>query len=232
MRHDPIVNADKGGPGEAVERLSRVGLRSGARIVVALAAAVLFCWMADAATARAPDSGPWVGLGAGRIGDVRWSVNVARPGGTAGAGSRGSRRPCLMVRTKRERSRFEYEGSRYQGCADRSTDLAPSEAPLVITGAQASAGLQVRLTAVGMVAAPAARRIELTFEDGRQATIHLLKPSPSQEQRAHLRRFRYAAFAVHGAWAVAHLRTESASGRTLWESDAESPATGSGSSLE
>lgn len=217
VRHDPIVNAGLHGPGETGERLPRAGLRP--RLLTLLAAvASLSCAVAPAgANASRPET--WVGLGAGRIGNVQWSVKVARPSSSVGARDAESRRPCLLVGTERERSRFEYEKSKYRGCADRSTHLAATDAPLVITGAQASSHMEVRLTAVGMVASPTARRIELTYEDGRQVTIHLQKPSPSQEQRARLSRFRYAAFAVKGPWNVAHLRTESASGRTLWESD-------------
>jgi hypothetical protein len=68
-----------------------------------------------------------------------------------------------------------------------------------------------------MVASPAARRVDLTYGDGRQVTIPLKAPSPTKEQRAGLAHFRYAAFAIPGTWSVARLVTESASGRTLWE---------------
>jgi hypothetical protein len=152
------------------------------------------------------------------MGDVQWSVKVARAAGTAGAGPSTARRPCLQVGTKRERGRFDYDRSRYQGCVDRSSRLAATEPPLIVTGAQASVGLRVRLTAVGVLAPPAARTVEVTYEDGRHATIHLQKPSPSQEQRAGLTRFRYAAFAIPGNWSVQQVVTESASGRTLWDS--------------
>jgi hypothetical protein len=147
------------------------------------------------------------------MGDVQWSVKVARP-----AGSSAARRPCLQVGTKRERSRFEYERSQYQGCVDRSTHLAATQSPLIVTGAQATAGMKVSLTAVGMVASPAARRVQVTYEDGRQATIRLQDPSSAQRQEAGLAHFRYAAFAIPGTWSVQRVVTESASGRTLWDS--------------
>src|SRR5262249_49430313 len=127
-------------------------------------------------------------------------------------------RPCLQVGTKLERSRFDYQSSRYQGCVNRSSRLAATEAPLIVTGAQASPSLRVSLTAVGMVASPAARRVEVTFEDGRLETIHLREPRPDQRQKAGLARFRYAAFAIPGSWSVQRVVTESASGRTLWDS--------------
>ena len=69
-----------------------------------------------------------------------------------------------------------------------------------------------------MVASPAARRIQVTYDDGRQATIRLEEPSPNLEHEARLVHFRYAAFAVPGTWSVQRLVTLSASGRALWDS--------------
>ena len=82
--------------------------------------------------------------------------------------------------------------------------------------------MQVRLTAVGMVASAAVRRIQVTYDDGRQATIPLHQPSPNLAHEARLAHFRYAAFAVPGTWSVERLVTLSASGRTLWDSAAGS----------
>jgi hypothetical protein len=78
--------------------------------------------------------------------------------------------------------------------------------------------MRVRLTAVGMVASPAARRLEVTYTDGRQMTIRLQEPSPNQQQQTGLANFRYAAFAIPGSWAVERVVTKGASGRTLWDS--------------
>ncbi len=108
-------------------------------------------------------------------------------------------------------------GADTRDASSRSTHLAATQPPLIVTGAQASADMRVSLTAVGMVASPAARRVEVTYKDGRQATIQLQEPSPTTEQRAGLAHFRYAAFAITGTWSVERLVTESASGRTLWE---------------
>ena len=210
----PIVNADRHGPGETGNRLPRAGLRlSGRRILCALGAFASLAFAATPAVAQAPDSETWVGLAGGRMGDVLWSVKVARPPGSA-------ERPCLQVGTKRERGRFDYERSKYQGCVQSSSRLAATESPLIVTGAQASAGMQVSLTAVGMVSSPAARRIQVTYDDGRQATIPLNQPSPNLAHEARLAHFRYAAFAVPGTWSVERLVTLSASGRTLWDSAA------------
>ena len=215
VRHGPIVNAD--GPGETGVRLPRAVLRPSPILALFLGALSLALTVGPAA-AQASDLGLWVDLAGGRMGGVQWSVKVARFVASADAGKSVSARPCLQVGTKRERSRWDYDGSRYQGCVDRSSRLAATEAPLIVTGAQATAGLRVSLTAVGILASPAARRVVVTYEDGRQATIHLQRPSPSMQRRAGLARFRYAAFAVPGTWSVQRVVTESASGRTLWDS--------------
>ena len=62
--------------------------------------------------------------------------------------------------------------------------LTATESPLIVTGAQASAGLKVSLTAVGMVASPAARRIQVTYDDGRQATIPPRRAEPEPGARS------------------------------------------------
>lgn len=212
VRRDPIVTPDTRGPRGTVNGPARTGLRFRSRVLLSLTTVALLCITAAPALAHVPDSDPWVGLAGGHMGNVQWSVKVARPSGSAAA-----QRPCLQVGTKRQRSRFEYERSRYQGCVGRSTHLAATQPPLIVAGAQASADMRVSLTAVGMVASPAARRVEVTYKDGRQATIQLQEPSPTTEQRAGLAHFRYAAFAITGTWSVERLVTESASGRTLWE---------------
>jgi hypothetical protein len=220
VRHDPILRADNKGPGGLTKRLSRAGLLSRSARLAVCAAATLLCLASAAAAASGPESGPWVGLAGGRMGHVKWSVKIARSLGPADAGSSAAKRPCLQVGTKFERSRFEYQSSRYQGCVDGSNGLAATEAPLIVTGAQASAGLRVKLTAVGILASWAARRVEIDYEDGHRETIHLQQPSPSQRQGAGLVRFRYAAFAIPGTWSVQRVVTESASGRPLWNSTA------------
>ena len=68
----------------------------------------------------------------------------------------------------------------------------------------------MKLTAVGVIASPRARLIKVTYDDGRQATIPLLRPNPGQERDAGLARFRYAAFAIPGPWSVERLVTQSA----------------------
>ncbi len=162
---------------------------------------------------------PWVRLAQGRMGDVLWSVKLARP--AAGVGSGPTRRPCLRVGTKWELNRYDYQRSNYQGCADPSTRLSATAAPLVVSGAQASSRMRVKLTAVGMVVASAARKVRVTFDDGSQMTIPLQELSSEQKEKAGRLPIRYAAFAVRGTWSVQRLETQSGSGRTLWESEGQ-----------
>src|SRR5215475_1891756 len=96
VRHDPIVNADMDGPGETGERLSRAGLRLRTRLLLIISTVASLCFTAAPAAAQAADPGPWVGLAGGRMGNVQWSVKIARPAGSAGAGREGAQRPCLQ----------------------------------------------------------------------------------------------------------------------------------------
>jgi hypothetical protein len=175
------------------------------------------------ASAEDPGETPWVGLGSGRMGDVLWAVRVAPPGGQASARDARPHRPCLQVGTKWELGRYDYRRSRYQRCIADSARLSPKEAPLIVSGAQASGNMHVRLTAVGMVFAPAARRVEVSLDDGSEMTIPLRRLSPSEERQAGVGRFRYAAFAVRGTWSAARIVARSASGRALWDSGVVQP---------
>jgi hypothetical protein len=180
------------------------------RLLVTLAAlAVLALAAAVPAAAQPEDESPWVGLAAGRMGDVLWSVKVSKPMAS---------RPCLQVGTKWMLNRFDYQRSRYQGCIDASTHLTATAAPLVVSGGQASSTTSVKLTAVGMIFAAPARRVEITLDDGTQMTVPLQSLSPSQQRRAGVGRIRYAAFAVRGSWSLERLVSQSGSGRTLWDS--------------
>ena len=157
------------------------------------------------------------------MGDVLWSVRVSRPDGSTRQGHLAARQPCLQVGTKWELNRFDYRRSQYEGCVDASSHLTATAAPLVVSGGQASSLDNVKLTAVGMIFAPAARRVQVAFGDGTRETIPLRASSPSQEREARLGHFRYAAFAVRGRWSVERMASQSSSGRTLWENSAELP---------
>jgi hypothetical protein len=164
----------------------------------------------------AADSHRWLGLDDGRIGDYLWSVKIKRPEGAAGSGNEGALRPCLLVGTKFEIGAFNYRRSRYRACADAANRLSPTGAPLIGTGVQE--GAAAGLTAVGMVATPAVRRVVLSLAGGRQVVVPLDRLTPAQARSAQLSRLRYAAFAVRGTWCTERIVTLSRTGATLWDS--------------
>ena len=94
-------------------------------------------------------------------GRSRSRAHPARPSGPAFR--RGQNGNAALSTTNEANTRAALSSSR----------LVATESPLIVTGAQASAGMQVSLTAVGMVSSPAARRIQVTYDDGRLATIPL-----------------------------------------------------------
>jgi hypothetical protein len=169
------------------------------------------------ATAAAPRPDPWLGLAGGHLGKFLWSVETKRPDGPAGAGQPATRRPCLLVGTSLQVSPFDLRRSRSRQCAAAS-GLSAFDPPLVAKGVQAGAGGRGTVTAVGMMLAPAARRVRATFADGSTQTIHLSALTPAEAREVGLARFRYAAFATRGDWCVERLVVQSASGRTLWDS--------------
>jgi hypothetical protein len=185
-----------------------------------LVAACLLAISGSAALARAsaPDPGPWVGLDSGRVGGYEWSVKVRRPGGPAGAGPLGARRPCLLVGATWPVGRLSYGRIKARQCAGADGHLAASEPPLIAAGAQPSEGSTARMTAVGMVVAPSARRIQVTYSNGRRSTIHLHLLGPAKARQARLGPLRFAAFVVRGAWCVERVLTQDAAGQALWDS--------------
>jgi len=135
-----------------------------------------------------------------------------------GAGSAGAQMPCLLVGTTWELGPFDYRRSRYRACAGAEGHLSAAAPPLIATGVQPSSGESVDMTAVGMIFAPAARRVRITLTDGRQETIRLHRFSPRQAHSARLSRFEYAAFAIRGVWCVERMVSLSATGSALWDS--------------
>jgi hypothetical protein len=169
-----------------------------------------------AAAAAAPS--PWIGLDNGRLGEYEWSVKAKHPGGRAGAGPQGAQRPCLLVGTTWQLSPYSLRRSKYRTCADPTGRLAASESPLIATSVQPTSATDAEMTAVGMLFAPAARRVRVTFAGGASETIPLDQITPTQAESAKLGRFHYAAFAVRGMWCPERLATQDAAGRTLWDS--------------
>ena len=134
-------------------------------------------------------------------------------------GQAGAQRPCLLVGTTWELGPFNYRRSRYRACTGPAGRLTAAEAPLIATGVQPSSGTTVDMTAVGMIFAPAVRRVQVTLSDGSSQTVHLqkLKPRPGAGAPS-LDRFEYAAFAFRGLWCAERMVSESASGKVLWDS--------------
>jgi hypothetical protein len=179
-----------------------------------LAAAVCLLTVTAPAAGAAEEPSQWLGLAGGQVGEFEWSVKVKRP---ASAGGAGEQRPCLMVGTKWELSSYSFRRSRFRTCADASTKLTPQAPPLIASGVQPSTGRQ-GITAVGILVAPAVRRVAVTLANGRRTVIRLDRLTPEQARRARIRRFRYAAFVVRGIWCADRLATLNARGRVLWDS--------------
>jgi hypothetical protein len=172
---------------------------------------------AAVASANPSSSGEAIGLGGGRLGEYLWNVEAMPQDGGPASGPGAAQRPCLLVGTKWQVGPLNFRRSRNRECAG-ATELTATGPPLTAAGAQPSTGGRPRLTAVGMIFAPAARRVRVGLAAGRSMTINLRAPSPAQAHEAGLERFRYAAFAVHGTWCVERMVSESASGRVLWDS--------------
>ena len=189
------------------------------RVAGVVAAIALIAFAAGTAFASSPAS--WTGLAGGKVGEYLWSVKAKRQGGEAGAGPQGAQRPCLLVGTTWEISRFSYRRSKYRNCVDPSGRIANSEPPLIATGVQPTNGQSVKMTAVGMIFPASARHARVTLSDGEVTTIDLNPLAPADAHAAGLGRLRYAAFAVHGQWCPQRIVSRDGSGRILWDSGPE-----------
>jgi hypothetical protein len=83
------------------------------------------------------------------------------------------------------------------------------------------------MSAVGMIFAPGVRRVRVIFGGGRQETIALSKLDSAEAAASGVAHLRYAAFAIHGTWCAERLVSESASGKTLWDSGTDDYECGS-----
>jgi hypothetical protein len=198
--------------------MARLGIRSVALVVLGV-----LCFAATASGASTSSlEGRWLGLGGGDVGAFHWSVEAKR---SDGAGPRAKRSPCLLVGTTWRTGPYSYRRSQSRQCAGAS-GLSPTDAPLVARGVQPSSGESARLTAVGMIFAPAVRRLRATMPDGSTKTLRLSRLRDSDAQAAGLAPFRYAAFTAHGEWCAERLVAEAASGRVLWDSGDDGYACG------
>lgn len=211
VRLDPVVSANTPARGDALSS-SRVRLRSGPlrRLMFMFAGIVLFVCLGIQDAGAAAPADPWTGLKSGRVGDYLWEVKAKRKAG--------DQQPCLLVGTTWEVGPFNYRRSRYRACAGTEGHLTAADPPLIATGVQPSSGTSVDMTAVGMIFAPAARRVQITRSGGKQETIQLHRFSASQSRSARLGRFEYAAFATRGLWCAERMVSLSASGKALWDS--------------
>ena len=180
-------------------------------LAVALIVAVALSATAGAAGARRHESleRSW-GKGGGGASAGRLRSGRRRPG-PPGAGAPGG--SACLVGSRWRFGRFSYRRSRYRQCTEPGERLRAGSVPLIANSLQNGGRAGGELSAVGMVFAPAARRVRLTFADGSEATIALRRG-----RVAGLRRFRYAAFLVRGIWCAERVVSEAASGRTLWDS--------------
>jgi len=182
--------------------------------VVGLSAAAAPATNAAAGTSV---SGPWIELGGGSRGDFLWSIRAGRRAGQPGAGSAGAQQPCLLVAASWQPSDLELHRSTYRECAPTAA-LSRTEPPLIASAAQPSSGASVKMSAIGMIFAPAARRVRLTLAAGRTESIPLHSLELAHARRVGLPPFRYAAFAIRGEWCAERVVSLSASGAELWDS--------------
>ena len=179
---------------------------------LALALLVAMC-----ATATAV-SHPWVRMASGQQGDFSWSVVAKRPSGPAVAGRLGAWRPCLQVITTRRYGPYNYDRTKYRACTEATSRLRATEQPLIASAMQLTRSSRAGLTTVGMIFAPRARSVRLTFADGSSRTLTLRELTQAEARATGLRRLRYAAFVVRGTWCAERVISLSGSGKVLWDS--------------
>jgi hypothetical protein len=85
----------------------------------------------------------------------------------------------------------------------------------------------VKISAIGMIFAPAARRVRITLAGGRTENVPLRSFEPAHASGIEPAPFRYAAFTIHGEWCAERLVSFSASGALLWNSGVDDCACGS-----
>jgi hypothetical protein len=126
-----------------------------------------------------------------------------------------------MIRAKWELGPFSFRGISYRKCADLAEGLATTAPPLVASGTAPSRGDTTKLTAVGMIFAPAVRSVRITSRGGEVSTVTARRSSSQQSRTAELGRFKYAAFSVRGPWCAASMTTLGSSGRVLWDGEVD-----------
>lgn len=174
--------------------------------------------VADGATLDVSRSmaNPSITLGEGKVHRVLWSIGAERPAPPEGAGPHGGQRPCLyMAKGVQDGGQFLFTSFRL--CYGTPGFLMARAEPLIVAGLITESGPNP-IGAVGVAAAQAAQRIEITNVDGARRTIGLHTLNKVQARKVRLMRFSYAAFVLRGRWCVDRLRTLNARGATLWDS--------------
>jgi hypothetical protein len=95
--------------------------------------------------------------------------------------------------------------------------LSATSEPVIVTETRGRKG-KTTLTAVAMAFAPAARYVKVATCGDIHEAIRLRVLNPRQSRKAHLERFRYAAFAITRAWCPKQIQTFNGHGVLLWES--------------
>ncbi len=166
---------------------------------------------------------PYVTLGEGSFDNYPWAVRVKRPEGRVGAGAHGAQRPLLEVGVEEPPSAEPFEeGMVFGGHSPFPERLTAKGEPLVVINwgwAPPGSIWQVRMTAVGLAFAPAARRIEMTRCNGSPESTRLHRLNLQQARKTRLERFRFLAFAVRGEWCYEKMKIFNARGAKLWDSD-------------
>jgi hypothetical protein len=157
-------------------------------------------------------------LNSGRLGEYPWSVKAKRSGSEAGTGSRVAKPSCLVVRTKWQLGPYDFRITRFRRCGEDSSRMAATQQPLIVNGEVPRSAAHPKLTAVGMIFSAAVNRVRITFGDGSRRTIQLDRLSSAEARGTGLGRLKYAAFSVRGSWCAERLVSQSATGRTLWDS--------------
>lgn len=197
-----------GGP----RRTHLPSLCAGALVIICLLAVLV-----APVAAAAPKPNSWIELGNGSDGNFLWSIKAKLREGSTGEGPLGAQRPCLLVAASWQTGQLEYHRSKYRQCAPASP-LPRSGPPLVAAAMQPSTDTPSQMSAIGMIFAPAADRVRVTFAGGAVEILELHRLSPGQALAAGLRHLRYAAFAIHGTWCAERLVSLDRQRRVLWDS--------------
>ena len=186
------------------------------KLTRALSLILLGGLLLGAASSQAATGPAWTKLDARRGPDYAWAVKV-KPGGSQGSRVSEEPGPCVLVSTMWRSGPLEYHRSRYRECGSGEglNSLGP---PLVATGMRPAGDESGQVSVVGMISAPAVRRVRITYGGGAQETIQLQPIDSGQARRLGLGRFRYAALAIHGVWCAERLESLDAAGRVLWDS--------------